>query len=82
MAFFLGISSDLLDIKLLRIAVLECVYTRFDLGIDPGVDVTKVLVDVFLDIFAKLSKHNVFSLIQSDKLSVLIEVSLFLKRLI
>ena len=64
-----------------RICSFECIYARLNLGIDPGVDVSKILVDVVFDVIAKLSKHNVFSLIKSDELSILIETSLFLKSL-
>lgn len=31
--------------------VLKCIYACFNLGINPGIDVTKVLVDVVFDVF-------------------------------
>ena len=51
------------------------------MSVEPGIDVAKILIDVVFNVIAKLSKNDVFGFVKSDKLSVLVKTSFFLKGL-
>lgn len=55
------------------------VYTRLDLRGDPGIDVGEGHPDVTSDVFAELSKYDIFRFVDRSGLRVLVEASLFLE---